>query len=118
MLFLTNLGAQLFYMAATILTGGLIFKILQYGRTLALLKMPTISAPVARGEVAIRLLKEVTVFTRLFKSKQMDRACSMPLRRVWLHHLRYFTEPARTPPLKAMRVGPRMWRYIRVVTHP
>jgi hypothetical protein len=74
MSFLMSLGVLLFHIAAIILIGGLIFKILQYGRTLAPLKISCTSAPMTRGGVAIRLLKEGTVFTSLFKSKQVNRA--------------------------------------------
>jgi nitrate reductase gamma subunit len=69
MSFLTSRGVLLFHSAAIIFIGGLIFKILQYRRTLAPLKISCISVPMTRGGVAIRLLKEGTVFTSLLKSK-------------------------------------------------
>jgi hypothetical protein len=74
MSFLTILGGLLFHIAAISLIGGLSFKMLQYRRPLAPLKISTTPAPVSRGGVAIRPLKDVTVFTSLSKPKQVDRA--------------------------------------------
>jgi nitrate reductase gamma subunit len=74
MSFLTILGVLLFHIAAIILIGGLSFKMLQYRRPLAPLKISTTPAAVTRGGVATRVLKDVTVFTSLFKPKQVGRA--------------------------------------------
>ena len=97
MSFLTILYALLFYIATATLIGGLIFKIFQYARTPAPLKIPTTPAPVTRGGVAIRMLQEVTVFTSLFKSNKwiwlFGWLFHAALLLVLLRHLRYFTEP-------------------------
>ncbi len=97
MSFLTILYALLFYAASLILIGGLAYKIYQYAHTPAPLKIPTTPAPVTRGGVVIRMVKEVTVFTSLFKSNKwiwlFGWLFHAALLLVLLRHLRYFTEP-------------------------
>jgi nitrate reductase gamma subunit len=97
MSFLTVLYALVFYLASLILVGGLLYKIFLYARTPAPLKIPTTPAPVTRGGVVIRMLKEVTVFESLFKSNKwiwlFGWLFHVALALVLMRHLRYFTEP-------------------------
>lgn len=67
MTFLTVLYALLFYVATVILVGGLVYKIVQYARTPAPLKIPTTPAPTTRSGVAMRMVREVVFFESLFK---------------------------------------------------
>jgi len=89
--------ALLFYAAAAVFAGGLGYRIFGYARTPAPLKIPTTPAPVTRGGVALRLLREVVLFESLFKSNLWTWACGMlfhaGLALVLVRHLRYFTEP-------------------------
>lgn len=97
MTFLTVVYALLFYAATVILVGGLVFKIYVYARTPAPLKIPTTPAPVTRSGVAIRMLKEVTLFESLFKSNKwiwlFGWLFHFGLLLVLLRHLRYFQSP-------------------------
>ncbi len=97
MLFLTILYSFIFYFAFLILVGGLIHRVYLYARTPAPLKIPTTPAPVTRGGVVIRMLKEVTIFESLFKSNKwiwlFGWVFHAALLLVLLRHLRYFTEP-------------------------
>lgn len=97
MSFLTVLYALIFYLAALIFVGGLLYKIFLYARTPAPLKIPTTPAPVTRGGVVIRMLKEVTIFESLFKSNKwiwlFGWLFHVALALVLIRHLRYFTEP-------------------------
>lgn len=97
MSFLTVLYALIFYLASIIFVGGLLYKIYLYARTPAPLKIPTTPAPVTRGGVLIRMLKEVTIFESLFKSNKwiwlFGWLFHVALALVLIRHLRYFTEP-------------------------
>ena len=97
MWFLTALYALLFYVATAILVGGLLYKIQLYARTPAPLKIPTTPAPITRGGVVLRMLREVTLFESLFKSNKwiwiFGWLFHAALLLVLLRHLRYFTEP-------------------------
>jgi nitrate reductase gamma subunit len=92
--------AVLFYAATVLLVGGLIYKIRVYARTPAPLKIPTTPAPITRSGVALRMLREVTVFESLFKSNKwiwlFGWLFHFSLLLVLLRHLRYFTEPVWT----------------------
>lgn len=93
----TVLFAVLFYFATAVLAGGLAYRIHDYARTPAPLKIPTTPAPTTRGGVALRLVRETVLFESLFKSNLWTWAfgwlfhASLVL--VLLRHLRYFTEP-------------------------
>ena len=93
----TVLVAVLFYFATAVLAGGLAYRIHDYARTPAPLKIPTTPAPTTRGGVALRLVRETVLFESLFKSNLWTWAfgwlfhASLVL--VLLRHLRYFTEP-------------------------
>ena len=89
--------AVLFYAATAILVAGLAFKIADYFRTPAPLKIPTTPAPTSTGGVVLRMLREVALFESLFKSNLWIWAFGIlfhgALLLVLLRHLRYFTEP-------------------------
>ena len=65
----TVIYALLFYIATAILVIGVARKIFIYARTPQPLKIPTTPAPTTRLGVAARMVREVTVFESLFKSK-------------------------------------------------
>jgi len=101
MSFLTVLYTILFYLAAAVLVGGLVRKIVQYARTPAPLKIPTTPAPVTQGGVALRLVREVVLFESLFKGNKWTWLFGwifhLGLFLVTLRHLRYFIEPVWLP---------------------
>lgn len=89
--------ALLFYAATAILVGGLAYRIREYLRVPAPLKIPTTPAPTTAGGVAFRMFREVAFFESLFKSNLWIWALGwtfhVGLALVLLRHLRYFTEP-------------------------
>ena len=91
------LFAALFYAATAVLVGGLAVRIAGYARTPAPLKIPSTPAPVSRGGVALRLLREVTLFESLFRSGLwlwgLAWLFHAGLALVLVRHLRYFTDP-------------------------
>jgi len=93
----TVLFAVLFYFATAVLVGGLAYRIHDYARTPAPLKIPTTPAPTTRGGVALRLVRETVLFESLFKSNLWTWAFGWLFHAglvvVLLRHLRYFTEP-------------------------
>lgn len=101
MSFLTGLYASLFYTAAAVLVAGLTFKIIQYWRTPAPLKIPTTPAPTTRSGVALRMVREVVFFESLFKGSKWTWVFGwifhFGLLLVTLRHLRYFIEPVWLP---------------------
>ena len=96
----TVLFALLFYVATAVLLGGMLARILGYARTPAPLRIPTTPAPTNRRGVALRLLREVTLFESLFKASlwlwALGWVFHAALALVLLRHLRYFTEPVST----------------------
>ena len=90
----------LFYLAATVLVIGLIWKIADYARTPAPLLIPTTPAPTTKSGVALRMLREVALFESLFKSNLWLWACGwlfhVGLALELIRHLRYFTQPVWT----------------------
>ena len=100
MSFWTVVYALLFYTATALLVGGLAYKIRQYAKTPAPLKIPTTPAPVTRTGVALRMGREVVFFESLFKSNKW----------IWIfgylfhfgmflalaRHIRYFQNPVWT----------------------
>ncbi len=101
MSFLTVVYASLFYLAALVLLAGLGNKIAQYARTPAPLKIPTTPAPVTKGGVAFRLVREVVLFESLFKGNKWTWLFGwifhFGLLLVTLRHLRYFMDPVWLP---------------------
>jgi len=98
---LTILYAGLFYAAAAVLLVGLTLKIIGYARTPAPLRIPTTPAPRTRGGVALRLLREVTLFESLFRGNKwiwlFGWIFHVALALVLVRHLRYFTQPIWAP---------------------
>lgn len=94
---LTLLYAGLCYAAATLMIGGLAYKIAQYARTPAPLKIPTTPAPTTGAGVALRVAREVAFFESLFKANKwiwlFAALFHAALLLVLLRHLRYFLEP-------------------------
>ena len=101
---LTGFFALLFYVATAVLVGGLAFKIRQYARVPAPLKIPTTPAPTTRSGVAFRLAREVVLFESLFKANKwiwvFGWLFHFGLLLVLIRHLRYFINPV--PELLAM----------------
>jgi nitrate reductase gamma subunit len=89
--------ALLFYVATAVLVGGLAWRIADYARTPAPLKIPTTPAPITRGGVALRMAREVIFFESLFKGSLWTWLFGWlfhaSLALVLARHLRYFTEP-------------------------
>ncbi len=94
---MTTAYAVLLYAAAAVLVAGVGWRVWLYARTPAPLKIPTTPAPVTRGGVALRLLREVVLFESLFRSNLWTWAFGWlfhaGLALVLLRHLRYFVEP-------------------------
>ncbi|MGC1816644.1 MAG: respiratory nitrate reductase subunit gamma [Casimicrobiaceae bacterium] len=93
----TVVFALLFYFATAVFAIGVGWRVYDYARTPAPLKIPTTPAPVTRGGVALRMVREVVLFESLFKSNLWTWACGFlfhaGLLLVLLRHLRYFTQP-------------------------
>ena len=89
--------ALLFYAATAVLVGGLAWRIADYARTPAPLKIPTTPAPITRSGVAMRMAREVIFFESLFKGSLWTWLFGWlfhaSLALVLARHLRYFTEP-------------------------
>lgn len=100
MSFLTVLYACMFYAVTAVLVGGLAYKIRDYARTPAPLKIPTTPAPLTTGGVVMRMAREVALFESLFKSNKwiwgLGWLFHVSLLLVLLRHLRYFVEPVWT----------------------
>jgi nitrate reductase gamma subunit len=94
---MTAFFAALLYFATAVLVGGVAYRIHGYARTPAPLKIPTTPAPVTRGGVALRMIREVTLFESLFRSNLWTWAFGWlfhaGLALVLVRHLRYFVEP-------------------------
>jgi len=97
---MTTLFAILFYLAAIVLAAGLAWRIADYWRTPAPLKIPTTPAPTTKGGVVLRMMREVLLFESLFKSNlwiwMFGALFHFGMALVLLRHLRYFTEPVWT----------------------
>jgi len=93
----TIIYAGIFYIATLLLVAGLVYKIYDYSRTPAPLKIPTTPAPTTQKGVVYRMAKEVVLFESLFKSNKwiwvFGWLFHFGLLLVLLRHLRYFTEP-------------------------
>ncbi|MBM3567219.1 MAG: nitrate reductase [Alphaproteobacteria bacterium] len=89
--------AAAYYVAFGVLAAGLGYRIWEYARVPAPLKIPTTPAPTTTGGVALRLLREVVLFESLFKANKwiwlfgwlFHAALVLSL----LRHLRYVTQP-------------------------
>ena len=94
---LTVFYTGLFYFATLVLIGGVAYRIYEYSRTPAPLKIPTTPAPTTNAGVALRMAREVVLFESLFKSNKwiwvFGWLFHVGLALVLLRHLRYFQEP-------------------------
>ncbi|WP_296806358.1 respiratory nitrate reductase subunit gamma [Thiocapsa sp.] len=101
MSFLTMVYAYLYYFAALVLLAGVTFKVVQYARTPAPLKIPTTPAPTTRSGVVFRMTREVVLFESLFRGNKWTWIFGwifhFGLFLVTLRHLRYFMEPVWLP---------------------
>ena len=93
----TVVFALLLYAAALLGAAGLVWRIRDYARTPAPLKIPTTPAPTTTGGVVLRMLRELTLFESLFKANLwiwlFGWMFHVALALVLVRHLRYFTEP-------------------------
>ncbi len=89
--------ALLFYFAFLVFALGVGYRIYEFARTPAPLKIPTTPAPTTTGGVVLRMMREVLLFESLFKSNLwiwlFGALFHAGLALVLLRHLRYFTEP-------------------------
>jgi len=67
---ITAIYASLFYIATLILVGGVAYKVRQYSRAPAPLKIAVTPAPTTAGGVVFRIFREVVFFESLFKSNK------------------------------------------------
>ena len=93
----TIIFALVFYAATLLCVAGLAWRIADYARTPAPLKIPTTPAPTTRSGAAFRVAREVVLFESLFKASLLTWLFGWTfhaaLAAVLLRHLRYFTEP-------------------------
>ena len=89
--------ALAFYAATAILVIGVVRKIVQYAKTPAPLKIPTMPAPVTQGGVVVRMASEVVLFNSLFKSNKwiwiFGWMFHFALLLAFFRHLRYVISP-------------------------
>lgn len=94
---LTILFAGLLYAAAGVCAGGIAWRVYDYARTPAPLKIATTPAPVTRTGAAWRVAREVVLFESLYRSNKwiwgFGWLLHAALLLVLVRHLRYFTEP-------------------------
>lgn len=94
---LTVFYIGLFYIATLILVAGLAYRIYEYSRTPAPLKIPTTPAPTTNAGVAYRMAREAVLFESLFKSNKwiwvFGWLFHVGLALVLFRHVRYFQEP-------------------------
>jgi len=94
---MSGLYATLFYFATLVFVGGLAYRIYEYAKTPAPLKIPTMPAPITKGGVRLRMLREVVLFESLFKGNRwiwlFGWMFHVALALVLLRHFRYFQEP-------------------------
>jgi len=97
---MTLFFAILFYVATAVFVCGLAYKIYDFARTPAPLKIPTTPAPTGVPGVALRMFREVVFFESLFKGNLwiwgLGAAFHFGMALVLVRHLRYFTEPVPT----------------------
>ena len=84
-------------LAIAVFAVGLAARVWRYSRIPAPLKIPTMPAPVSKGGVALRLLREMVFFESLFKATRWTWLFAWMFHAglvvVVLAHLRYFTQP-------------------------
>jgi len=101
--------ALLLTVASAVLIFGLLFKIIQYTRVPAPLKIPVTPAPLSTGGVALRLAKEAILFAALFRSNKWTWLFGwmfhMSLFIVIANHLRFFIKDVPLPLVLLQNVG-------------
>lgn len=101
--------ALLLTVTFSIMVLGLVFKIIQYTRVPAPLKIPVTPAPLTKGGVALRLAKEAILFAALFRSNKWTWLFGwmfhMSLFIVLLNHLRFFIKDVPLPLVLLQNVG-------------
>ena len=94
---LSALYACLFYAAAAVLVAGVGWRVLQYARVPAPLRIPTTPAPTTHAGAAARVAREVVFFESLYRSNKwiwlFGWMFHVALALVLVRHLRYFIEP-------------------------
>jgi len=89
--------ALAFYIASAIFVFGIVRKIVQYAKTPAPLKIPTMPAPVTQGGVVVRMASEIVLFNSLFKSNKwiwiFGWMFHVALFLAFVRHLRYVISP-------------------------
>lgn len=94
---LTGFYIALLYFATFILVVGVAYRIYEYSRTPAPLKIPTTPAPTTQSGVVLRMAREVVLFESLFKSNKwiwvFGWMFHVGLLLVLLRHIRYFQSP-------------------------
>ena len=94
---LTGFYTILFYLATFIMVAGVAYRIYEYSRTPAPLKIPTTPAPTTQSGVVLRMAREVVLFESLFKANKwiwvFGWMFHVGLLLVLLRHVRYFQEP-------------------------
>jgi len=94
---LSALYAGLFYAATAVLVGGVTWRVIEYARAPAPLRIPTTPAPMTRTGAAARVAREVVLFESLYRSNKWTWLFGwmfhVALALVLLRHLRYFIEP-------------------------
>ena len=90
---MTSFFAILFYVSLAIFVAGLAYKIRQYWKTPAPLKIPTMPAPVTQAGVVFRMFREVVFFESLFRSTKWTWLFGwmfhLGLALAFVRHLRY-----------------------------
>ena len=108
MSFTSILFTVFFYLAASLCVVGVTIKVIQYSRTPVPLKIPTAPAPLSRFGVVLRMLREVFLFTSLFRASKWTWLFGWlfhwALVMLFIRHLPYFW-PGETPDF-LMRVEP------------
>ena len=98
---ITTIYALAFYFATFVLIGGLGYRIYEYAKVPAPLKIATTPAPTTRTGVWFRMFKEVALFESLFKSNLwiwiFGYMFHMGLALEMVRHLRYFIDPRLMP---------------------
>ena len=94
---LAALYASLFYAATAVLVAGVAWRVIEYARAPAPLRIPTTPAPMTRAGAAGRVAREVLLFESLYRSNKwiwlFGWLFHVALALVLLRHLRYFIQP-------------------------
>jgi len=94
---LSALYAALFYAATAVLVAGVAWRVIEYSRAPAPLRIPTTPAPMTRSGAAARVAREVLLFESLYRSNKwiwlFGWLFHVALALVLVRHLRYFIEP-------------------------